>query len=105
VKRFITATIAAGALATAALGLAGTAAAAGTSGSTGANAQTTIDQLSSSGYHVVTERAGNAPIGQCTVASVNPGQTYSHTDHSVPGDGSHLNTTTSAKTLYVNLDC
>jgi hypothetical protein len=34
---------------------------------------------------VVVHRVGSAPLDQCTVSSVRPGQTYSRTDSGAPG--------------------
>src|SRR6478672_9976551 len=61
-----------GALATAALGLAGAAAAAP---SGGLDASRTIGQLQARGFDVVVNKLGTAPLDQCAVSAVRPGQT------------------------------
>jgi hypothetical protein len=63
-------TRAAGALASAALGLSSTANAAPSALS---SAKSTVSQLKSQGYHVVVNRVGTAPLDQCTIRAVRPG--------------------------------
>ena len=58
--------LAAGALASAALGLSSTANAAPSALS---SAKSTVSQLKSQGYHVVVNRVGTAPLDQCTIRS------------------------------------
>jgi hypothetical protein len=41
---------------------------------TGDKAQTVINQLQSSGFKVILNRIGSAPLDQCTVSSTTPGQ-------------------------------
>jgi hypothetical protein len=62
----------------------------------------TIRTLEASGYDVIINRSGAAPLSQCTVNAVRPGQTYSTTDSR--GGGS-LNTTITSKTVYVDVTC
>ena len=97
-KKFGFATVAASALTAAFLGLAAPAMAAPTGPG---NAQDTISKLEAQGYQVVVNRLGNAPLEQASVVAVRPGQTYSRTDHSGPGDD--LSTKLLSKTVYVDV--
>jgi hypothetical protein len=97
-KKFGFATVAASALTAAILGLAAPALAAPTGPG---NAQDTISKLEAQGYQVVVNRLGNAPLEQASVVAVRPGQTYSRTDHSGPGDD--LSTKLLSKTVYVDV--
>jgi hypothetical protein len=97
-KKFGFATVAASALTAAFLGLAAPAIAAPTGPG---NAQDTISKLEAQGYQVVVNRLGNAPLEQASVVAVRPGQTYSRTDHSGPGDD--LSTKLLSKTVYVDV--
>src|ERR1700742_3094054 len=67
---------------------------------------TTVDQtvqtLEASGYHVILNRSGGAPLSECTVSSVRPGQTFSTEDSR--GGGS-INTTITSKTVYLDVAC
>jgi hypothetical protein len=94
--------LAAGALAAAALGLTATAnaAPAGLSSVDG-----TINQLRAQGFEVIVNRVGNAPPEQCTVSAVGPGHTFSRTDSGVPGAGDDPVTTVTSKTVYVHIIC
>ena len=62
----------------------------------------TIRTLEGSGYNVIINRSGAAPLSQCTVGAVRPGQTHSTTDSR--GDDS-LSTTITSKTVYVDVTC
>jgi hypothetical protein len=93
-KMLVFGTVAAGALATAALGLAGGVNAA-PSGPSSVDA--TVSQLRSQGFQVIVNRVGTAPLDQCTVSAVRPGQTYSRTDDVV--------TTVTNKTVYIDVAC
>ena len=62
----------------------------------------TVRTLEASGYNVIVNRTGAAPLSQCTVSAVRPGQTHSTTDSR--GDDS-LNTTITSKTVYVDVTC
>ncbi|WEV34376.1 hypothetical protein [Mycolicibacterium fortuitum] len=55
------------------------------------------------GYTVVVSRVGDTPPDRCVVVSVRVGQTYSHTDHGVPGGD--RTTTVTNKTVYVDVKC
>ena len=101
-KNILLTSLAAGALASAALGLAGTATAA-PSGPSPVDA--TISQLQAQGFHVIVSRVDSAGADQCTLNAVRPGQTFSRTDSGVPGAGDDLVTTVTNKTVYVNVTC
>jgi hypothetical protein len=92
----------AGAIATAAVGLAG-AAAAVPSGAL--DASQTIGQLQARGFDVVVNKLGTAPLDMCVVSSVRPGQTFSRMDSGAPGAMDDIVTTVTAKTVYVDLAC
>jgi hypothetical protein len=62
----------------------------------------TVRTLEASGYNVIVNRTGGAPMSQCTVSSVRPGQTYSTTDSR---GGDSLSTTITSKTVYVDVTC
>jgi len=94
--------VTAGALASAALGLAGTATAA-PSGPSSVDA--TISQLQAQGFQVVVSRVETAAVDQCTLSAVRPGQTFSRTDSGVPGADDDLVTTVTNKTVYVDVIC
>ncbi len=101
-KSFATVTISVGALASAALGLAG---AAGAAPSGAPTIDQTVSQLQASGYQVIMNKVGTAPLNQCAISAVRPGQTYSRTDSGVPGAGDDLVTTVTNKTVYVDVKC
>ena len=101
-KNILVTSLATGALASAALGLAGIANAA-PSGSPSVNA--TVSQLRAQGFEVIVNRIGTAPSDQCTVGAVRPGQTFSRTDSGVPGAQDDLVTTVTNKTVYVDVVC
>lgn len=98
-KKYVLATLTTGALASAALAFGGAASAAPTGPST---VDDTVNTLKSSGYNVVVNRTGAAPLSQCSVASVRPGQTHSTTD---TRGGSSLKTTVTSQTVYVDVTC
>jgi hypothetical protein len=97
-KKFGFATVLAGGLTAAVLGLAAPAGAAPTG--TG-DAQDTINQLQADRYNVIVNRIGTTPLDQATVVAVRPGQTYSRTDSGTPGDS--FGTTITGKTVYVDV--
>jgi hypothetical protein len=101
-KSFATAAISVGALASAALGLAGAAAAAPAGPST---VDQTVSQLQAGGYQVILNKFGPAPLNQCTISAVRPGQTYSRTDSGAPGARDDLITTVTGMTVYVDANC
>ena len=101
-KSFATVAISAGALASAALGLA---AAANAAPAGPAPVDQTVSQLQADGYQVILNKVGAAPLNQCAISAVRPGQTYSRTDSGVPGAGDDLVTTVTNKTVYVDVNC
>ena len=101
-KNIILTALATGALASAALGLAGTANAAPAGAS---SVDATVSQLRAQGFQVIVNRVGTAPVDQCTVNAVRPGQTFSRTDSGVAGAGDDLVTTVTNKTVYVDVVC
>jgi hypothetical protein len=100
-KNILFTSVTAGALASAALGLAVTATAA-PSGPPPVDA--TVSQLQAQGFHVIVSRVDTAAV-DCTVSAVRPGQTFSRTDSGVPGRDGDLVTTVIKKTVYVDLFC
>ena len=101
-KSFATVAISVWALASAALGLAGAANAAPAGPAT---VDQTVSQLKAGGYQVILNKFGTAPLNQCTISAIRPGQTYSRTDSGVPGAGNDLITTVTGKTVYVDAKC
>lgn len=97
-KKFGFATVAASALAAAVIGLAAPVQAAP---SGPGSAQETISDLQAQGYTVIVNRLGSAPLDQASVVAVRPGQTYTQTDRSGPGDD--LRTRVLNKTVYVDV--
>ena len=61
-----------------------------------------VQTLEASGYNVIVNRTGAAPLSQCTVSAVRPGQTHSTKDSR---GGSSINTTITSKTVYVDVAC
>ena len=100
-KKILFTSLAAGALASAALGLAGTASAA-PSGPSPVDA--TVSQLQAQGFKVIVSRVDSAAV-DCTLSAVRPGQTFSRTDSGVPGAGDDLVTTVTNKAVYVDVTC
>jgi hypothetical protein len=101
-KSFATAAISAAVLASAALAPAGIANAAPAGP---APVDQTVSQLQADGYQVIVNKVGTAPLTQCAVSAVRPGQTYSRTDSGAPGAQDDLITTVTEKTVYVDLAC
>jgi hypothetical protein len=101
-KSFTLPAVAAGAIATAALGLAGTAAAAP---SGAVDASQVIGQLQARGFDVIVNKLGTAPLDQCVVSAVRPGQTFSRMDSGAPGAMDDIVTTVTARTVYVDVAC
>lgn len=99
VNSLLITTIAAGALTTAAMGFAHPALAA----PSGPSVDRTVSGLKADGYNVIVNRTGDAPLAQCSVNAVRPGQETSRTDSGNPGDA--LATTVISKTVYVDLAC
>jgi hypothetical protein len=100
-KNILVTSFAVGALASATLGLAGTATAAPSGPSP---VDTTISQLKAQGFDVIVSRVDTPAVG-CTVSAVRPGQTFSRTDSGVPGRDDDLVTTVTSKTVYVDVAC
>jgi hypothetical protein len=67
----------------------------------------TIDHLRAEGFEVIVNRVGTAPLEQCTVSAVRPGQTFSRTDSGSgkPGSWDDLVTTVTSKTVYLDMAC
>ena len=101
-KSIATVAISAAALASAALVLAGVANAAPAGP---APADQTVSQLQANGYQVILNKVGTAPLSQCAISAVRPGQTYSRTDSGAPGAGDDLIITVTDKTVYVDVAC
>ena len=101
-KNLILTTITGGALASAALGLAGTANAAPSGPS---SVDQTVSQLRSQGYQVIVNRVGTASVDQCAISAVRPGQTFSRTDSGAPGADDDIVTTVTNETVYVDVAC
>jgi hypothetical protein len=100
-KKLLVTSLAAGALASAALGLAGTATAAPAGPSP---VDTTVSQLRAQGFDVIVSRVDTA-ADQCTLRAVRPGHTFSRTDSGAPGADDDLVTTVTSKTVYVDVAC
>ena len=101
-KSFTFPVIAAGAIATAALGLAG---AAGAAPSGAVDASQAVGQLQARGYEVIVNKVGAAPLDHCVVSAVRPGQTFSRMDSGAPGAMDDIVTTVTARTVYVDVVC
>jgi hypothetical protein len=101
-KSFFFTTLTAAALASAVLGLAGTASAAPAGP---ASADQTVSQLRSQGYQVIVNRVGTAPLYRCMISAVRPGQTFLRTDSGAPGAGQDIVTTVTDRTVYVDVAC
>jgi hypothetical protein len=98
-KSYIAVGFTATALTSAAVALAAVAAAAPTGPS---EVDETVRTLEASGYNVIINRTGAAPLSECTVSAVRPGQTHSTNDSR--GGGS-VNTTVTSQTVYVDVAC
>jgi hypothetical protein len=98
-KNYVAIGFTASALALAAVALAGVAVAAPTGPS---EVDQTVRTLEASGYNVVINRTGAAPLSECTVSAVRPGQTHSTSDSR---GGSSINTTITSQTVYVDVAC
>jgi hypothetical protein len=66
------------------------------------NAQDTVKTLEAAGYNVILNRTGAAPLSECAITSVQPGQTFSTVDSR--GGGSPVETVLS-KTVRVDVTC
>jgi hypothetical protein len=101
-KSFTLPAVTAGAIAAAALGLAG---AAGAAPSGAVDALQTVGQLQARGFDVIVNKFGTAPLDQCSVSAVRPGQTFSRMDSGAPGAMDDIVTTVTAMTVYVDVAC
>jgi hypothetical protein len=101
-KSLVSTVIAGGALAFASIGSAGTAGAAPSGPS---SVDSTINSLKAQGYAVIVNRVGTAPLSECSVRNVRPGQTITRRDSGAPGAGSSIVTTVVSKTVYVDVAC
>jgi hypothetical protein len=101
-KTAIFATIATAGLAAVTFGLASPASAAPSDVGT---AQDTVNSLQAQGFTVIVNKVGNAPLSQCRVSAVRPGQTYSRSDSGVPGAMMDYTTTLVGQTVYVQIAC
>ena len=90
--------IAASALATSALVLVGTAAAAPTGPS---EVDDTVQTLKASGYTVIVNRTGAGPLSDCSVTAVRPGVTHQILDTR----GSDIKPQIISDTVYVDVAC
>ena len=93
------ATLVAGGLAAAAIGLAAPAVAA-PSGS--GSAQDTVNQLEANGYRVILNKIGGASLEHCTVTSVRPGRQVTQP---VTDSGGDLRQQVLYTTVYVDATC
>lgn len=69
------------------------------------NVSDTISALKHSGFTVIVNKLGAAPLSACTVGAIRPGQTLSRTDSGVPGAGNDVITTVQSKTVYLDAKC
>jgi hypothetical protein len=97
-KTHIAVGLTATALASAAVALAGVAAAAPTGPS---EVDETVRTLEASGYNVILNRTGAAPLSECTVTAVRPGVTHETTDVR----GSDIKPMIISDTVYVDVAC
>ena len=100
-KNLLYTILAAAALASAALGLAGSANAA----PSGPSVDATVNQLRAEGFNVIVNRVGSAQLDHCSLNAVRPGQTFSRTDSGVPGADNDIVTTVTTQTVYVDVAC
>jgi hypothetical protein len=54
---------------------------------------------------VVVNKLGTAPLDQCAVSAVRPGQTFARMDSGSPGAMDDIVTTVTAMTVYVDVAC
>ena len=101
-KSFTIPVVAAGVLAAAAVGFAGAASAAPSGPST---AEQTVRDLRAEGVTVILSKNGAAPLDQCTVDAIRPGQTFARMDSGAPGAMDDIVTTVTATTVYVDVSC
>jgi hypothetical protein len=97
-KTYIAVGFTTSALAAAAVALASVATAAPTGPS---QVDETVRTLEASGYTVIINRTGSAPLSECTVSSVRPGVTHKTTDVR----GSDIKPMIISDTVYVDVAC
>jgi hypothetical protein len=100
--KFALPAVAVGLMCTAAVGSAGAAAAAPSGPQTVSQAMST---LQAQGFHVILNKIGTAPLDQCSITSVRPGNTFERNDSGAPGAGSSIVTTVTDKTVYLDVAC
>jgi hypothetical protein len=69
------------------------------------DASQTIGQLRARGFEVIVNKLDTAPLEQCVVSAVRPGQTFSRMDSGAPGAMDDIVTTVTAMTVYVDVAC
>lgn len=69
------------------------------------DAQTTIGELEATGYDVVIDRVGSAPINQCIVTSVRNPQVVTETIAVGRGEDRELITVVKSRSITVSLNC
>lgn len=67
------------------------------------NAQDTVNSLKAQGYTVILSRTGTAPLTQCLVHAIRPGQEVTRSDSSGPGDT--FTTVVVSKSIYLDVGC
>jgi hypothetical protein len=60
----------------------------------------TVRTLEADGYNVIVNRTGAAPLSQCVVDAVRPGQTHLTTD-----SGDDLDKKVTSRTVYLDVSC
>jgi hypothetical protein len=73
-----------------------------------ADAMSTLSDLQSQGYVVfINKMGGVAPLSECTVVKVRPGQMVTRMDSGSgkPGSSDDIITTTEVMTIYVDVQC
>jgi hypothetical protein len=69
------------------------------------NAQQTIGELEATGYDVVIDRVGSAPLSQCIVTSVRNPQEVTQTIPIGKGDDREFITVVVSRSITVSLNC
>ena len=99
-KKLAITTLTAAGIAAATIGLAAGPASAAPSGA--GSVQDTVDSLQANGYKVILNKTGAAPLDQCTVTSIRPGQRVTQP---TTRDGGSLVQHVLYTTVYVDLLC
>ena len=97
--KFLAAALTAGGMTAVTLGLADIASAAPAGPS---QVEQTVRTLEASGYNVIVNRSGSAPLETCSVSAVRQGQEHSTVDSR---GGSSPATTVLSKTVYLDVSC